>query len=260
MPGIKFQGKNIEYKTEGKGKEVVLLHGYIESLNVWDDFAEKLSENYKVIRIDLPGHGNSDNFGTENSMEIMADSVNAVLKDLKISNCTMIGHSMGGYVTLQFLEKYPEKIDKFCLFHSTPFADNEKKKKERTQIINMIEKGKKVILAKEHVKKTFAEENLKKYVEKIGFLKVIAVNTKNEGTIAALKGMKKRKDFSELFTQTDKPVLWILGKKDDFIPLKVKEKIKLPQKTKIVILENTAHQGFIEEFDKSLIIIKEFIN
>ncbi|MBN2662207.1 MAG: alpha/beta hydrolase [Bacteroidales bacterium] len=259
MKRIKFQGKNIEYVVKGSGKTIVFLHGYIESLNVWDDFAQELSKNYKTIAIDLPGHGNSEVIKESHSMALMAEAVNSVLIAENIEKCTLIGHSMGGYVTMQFLEMYPEKLEAACLFHSTPFDDDEDRKKIRDQIIVAIKAGKKILLAKEHVEKTFAPQNLSKYSKEIGFLKIIAVNTSNEGTIAALDGMKNRKNHSATFNNSVIPLLWILGAEDNFIPIEVKDKVKLPQKSEVIVLQNSGHQGFIEEFDNSIKIIKQFV-
>lgn len=259
MKQIKFREKKIEYLVKGDGKVIVLLHGYIESLNVWDEFANELSKSYKVIAIDLPGHGNSEVIEVSHSMELMAEVVYSVLVAENIEKCTLIGHSMGGYVTMQFLEMYPEKLEAACLFHSTPFADDDDRKKIRDQIIDAIKAGKRILLAKEHVEKTFALQNLSKYAKEIGFLKVIAVNTSNEGTIAALDGMKNRKNHTATFSNSVIPILWILGAKDNFIPVDVKEKVLLPEKSKVVVLQNSGHQGFIEEFDLSVSIIKSFV-
>ena len=114
MGTIKFQKKNIFYTDEGTGKVVVLLHGFTESQKIWKNFAKKLSAKYRVITIDLPGHGKSESPGAVHSMELMANVVFAVLKKLKAGKCMMIGHSMGGYVTLAFAEKYPKKLKGFC--------------------------------------------------------------------------------------------------------------------------------------------------
>jgi len=258
MKQLKFRTKTIEYVVKGEGQTIVLLHGYIESLNIWGEFAKELSKNYKVIAIDLPGHGNSELINEVHTMELMAEVVNSVLEQENIEKCMLVGHSMGGYVTMQFIEMYPEKLQAACLFHSTPFADDDERKEIRNQIIKAINAGKRVLLAKEHVEKTFAIDNRAKYVQEIGFLKIIAVNTTNEGTIAVLEGMKKRKDHSATFLKTDVPILWILGAKDNFISIDVKDKIAIPKLSEVIILKDSGHQGLIEELETSISVIKKF--
>jgi pimeloyl-ACP methyl ester carboxylesterase len=256
---LKYKGGNIAYEVKGQGKTIVLLHGYIESLNVWEEFSEALSKKYKVISIDLPGHGSSDTVSTVHTMKYMAETVNAVIEHLGEDKVFMIGHSMGGYVTMEFVENYSQKLEGYCLFHSTPLADTEEKKAVRERLIESIRSGKKVLLAKEHVEKTFAKENIEKYREQIGFLKVIAVNTTAEGTIAALEGMKLRADHRKKFSKSKIPVMWILGEKDNFIEKDIYKKIDLPEKIKIVFLSNSGHQGYIEEKEKSLEEIQKFV-
>ena len=257
---ITYNGAKIEFSVSGQGTIIVLLHGYIESLNIWEDFTEKLLEhNYKVISIDLPGHGNSDVIAEVHSMKMMAEVVNEVLLELNVEKCVMVGHSMGGYVTMEFVENYSNKIHAYCLFNSVPFSDSDEKKNVRDRLIKSIEQGKKVLLAKEHVSKTFATENKDKFVEEKGFLKIIGINTSDEGTIAALKGMKIRKNHKETFEKTEIPVLWILGKKDNFISPEIIHQIAKSDKTDIVFLENSGHQGFIEEKERSFDVLNNFI-
>ncbi len=256
---IQFKDKNIAYSIVGQGETIILLHGYLESLHVWESFTEKLKSNYQIIAIDLPGHGNSDLTEEKLTMELMADSVNAVIEELNIEKCFMIGHSMGGYVTMEFVEKYKDKLQGFCLFHSSPFSDSEEKKKIRDRIITSIEQGKKIILAKEHVEKTFATENKDKFIQEKGFLKIIAINTTDQGTISALRAMKTRKNQKINLEKTDLPVLWILGEKDNFISPKITTKLSLPEQIKIEYLKKSGHQGYIEEEEKSVEIIKKFM-
>ena len=79
----------------------------------------------------MPGHGRSGIIDNIHTMDLMAESINHLLNELKIKKCVIIGHSMGGYVTLAFLEKFKEKLLGFSLFHSVPFGDTDEKKKDR---------------------------------------------------------------------------------------------------------------------------------
>ena len=99
---------------------VVLLHGYLESMFVWDDFVPLLYKRVRVVTLDLPGHGISEVRGECHSMEYLADVVRDALQALGIARCTLVGHSMGGYVALAFCERHPEMLDGLVLFSSTP--------------------------------------------------------------------------------------------------------------------------------------------
>jgi len=259
LKSIVFKDTHIYYKHIGRGKPVVLLHGFMESLDVWNEIVEELAKEYQVVAIDLPGHGKSGNLGQVHTMKLMAQVVLKVIDSLNLEKVVLIGHSMGGYVVLEFLKNFSHRLAGLVLMHSTPFADSKERKVQRDQMILEIKKGKKIKIAKEHVQKTFAQYNLNKFVRQVGFLKIIAINTNNDGIIAALEGMKERDDYVEVLRDTSMPFLYILGAKDNFISLDIKDKISLPKNSEVVILSESGHQGYIEEKEKVLINIKEFL-
>src|SRR5699024_7540237 len=104
---INFDGTPIAYQTYGQGEPAVLLHGFLESSLVWSDFVPRLSEKHKVITIDLFGHGKTPVHGGISGMETMAEMVHTVLKALECDAVNLIGHSMGGYVAMAYLEQFP---------------------------------------------------------------------------------------------------------------------------------------------------------
>jgi pimeloyl-ACP methyl ester carboxylesterase len=120
-----YKGGEIHYSVTGNGFPVVLLHGYLESSEVWDGFVKRLSSRFKVISIDLPGHGLSSVYGEIHTMEFLATAVKELTDSLNLKKIFLTGHSLGGYVTLAFLEFFPEYLSGYCLFHSQPFADSE---------------------------------------------------------------------------------------------------------------------------------------
>lgn len=130
MALIHIFGKEVHYNVQGEGPALVLLHGYLESKEVWDEFARYFN-SYKLIMPDLPGHGNSAVFREIHTMEFMADAVAAILEKENINTCFIYGHSMGGYVAEAFTRKHPEKTRALGLIHSTIYADNEDKKANR---------------------------------------------------------------------------------------------------------------------------------
>ncbi len=143
-----FQYKNlaIAYTKVGAGKVVVLLHGFGEDATIWNNQVDFLKAYFTVITIDLPGSGKSktedstlNNNNELSTIDYYADIVNALLANITIEKFTMLGHSMGGYITLAFAEKYSEKLYGFGLIHSTAYADTEEKKTNRQRSIEMLE-------------------------------------------------------------------------------------------------------------------------
>ncbi len=247
METIKFQKKSIAYTDEGAGKVIVLLHGFTESSGIWQSFSKKLSAKYRVIAIDLPGHGKSAVYGVVHSMEFMADAVYAVLKKLKTPKCLLIGHSMGGYVTLAFAKKYPERLRGICLFHSHCFADTSAEQSNRNRTIGIVGQDKFNYLA-QFVPSLFPVEVHKKLSKVIHLMIQQATKMEKEGLIAALEGMKNREDHSELLKKTKLPVLFILGLKDTRVPVaRIWEMISLPVVSDSLLLRNVGHMGYVEE-------------
>lgn len=256
-----FEGGNIRYSDSGEGSVIVLLHGYLESLEVWNGFSQMLARNFRVISIDLPGHGLSDVYDKVHSMEFMALSVNSLIDFLAINNVFMTGHSLGGYVTMAFLELFPEKLRGYCLFHSHPFADSTEAVEKRKREIRIVREGGKNTIYSDNLTKMFANSNIEKFQSELEQLKIIASNLTDDGIIAVLNGMMSRPSRLSFMEQGKVPCLWIFGAMDNYINSdQIRKNVKLPGNAKVLILKNSGHLGFIEEKDKALEALSEFIN
>ena len=113
--------------TERGERCVVLLHGYLESMLVWDEFVDLLKDKVRVVTIDLPGHGISMVTGEVHTMEFLADTVAHTMSVLGIERYSVVGHSMGGYVALAMLDLYVSHLDSIVLLSSTTSADSQEK-------------------------------------------------------------------------------------------------------------------------------------
>jgi len=248
------------FADNGKGNPIVLLHGYLESQEIWYSFAEKLKKNgHRLITLDLPGHGLSGVKGDTHSMEFQAGAVLAVLNDLKIEKCVLVGHSMGGYVALTFAKNFSERLAGLCLFHSTPNPDSDEKRASREREIELVKGGKIELIAKTNISLAFARENHKKLEEQIEEATIIAMETEPDGIIACLRGMQSRPDTNDMLKKLKLPVLLIFGKKDSYIPEEVAQAMAQHfSQHQTVFLENSGHMGFIEEEAKSLELISAF--
>lgn len=255
-----YNGGRISYSDSGIGIPVVLLHGYLETSEVWRPFAEKLSERLRVISIDLPGHGMSDSYGSSNTMESMASLVKELLDSLNIEKAFLTGHSMGGYVTLAFLELYPDSLLGYCLFHSQPFPDAPETIEKRMREIALVEEGKKETFYPDSVTRMFAVSNPERFHAALNRSLEIAGGLKDEGIIAVLNGMMARPSRLEVMEEGRVPCLWILGAMDNYIQCDaIRKKVRLPANAKVVVLEMSGHLGFIEEEHKSLEVLSEFV-
>ena len=106
----KFDKMKVHYQNYGKGDEaLVFVHGWTCNLTFWKANLPAFTDKARVIAIDLPGHGQSEKPEIAYTMKLFAQSVEAVMRDAKVSKATLIGHSMGAPVLWQFYRQFPEK-------------------------------------------------------------------------------------------------------------------------------------------------------
>lgn len=257
---LSINKKTLTYTDSGKGKAVVLLHGYLESLDIWDAFSAELRKDYRVICFDIPGHGKSDMLDESQTMEQIAYHIKKALESLGIEKCFLVGHSMGGYLTLMFHHLFPEMLSGFCLFHSHPFADSEEKRNNRLREMELIKDGKKNLIASVNIPNTYAKENVSTFYLEIEKAKNIVTQTSDDGIVTNLHAMMTRPDLAESLASSKLPFLYIVGKKDNLIDFEnIVPKIKLPETSGLIVLENSGHMGFIEEKQLALETIRNFI-
>ena len=190
---LEYKGINIFYTDKGKGKVIVLLHGFLENSTIWKNFIPSLVKTNRVISIDLLGHGKTGCLGYVHTMELMAEAVLAVLKHLKIKQSIFIAHSMGGYVALAFAKKYPEAILGLCLVNSTSKKDSPERKRNRDRAIIAVKQNYKSFV-RIAITNLFRPKNRVLFSEQIRDIKNEALKTPLQGIVAALEGMKIRSD------------------------------------------------------------------
>lgn len=229
-------------------RTVVLVHGYLESMWVWDSFIPLLYKDVRVVTLDLPGHGISMVKDEVHTMEYLATTIYQALKELGVERCTMVGHSMGGYVALTFCELYGSMLDGLVLMHSHPNADSPEKSLKREQEIKLIAAGKKELISNIAPAARFAEKNRRRFSEEIEEMRAMVIITEDDGILALLRGMGERKDQNAMLQQSAVPQLFIFGTADDYISQEMAQKVvdNNPQ-AKVLWLENSGHMGFIEE-------------
>jgi len=251
-----FKNGRIRYSDEGEGRAIVLLHGFPENLQIWEEFSVELSKHFRVIAIDLPGFGESESIGYVHSMELMAQCAHEVMHHLNLRRYILVGHSMGGYAGLAFAELYPDNLRGLVLFHSSSYKDSDEKKADRERSIEAMKKRPKTYL-KVFTANLFANnrnKNLKK-------LREIVANTSARALVAATEGMKNRKDREIILQFAQYPVLFIYGKKDKILNLETMlPQTETPADKEILILENAGHMGFYEAKEETLNAIIKFAN
>ncbi len=227
---------------------IVLLHGYLETLEVWEDFTKLLFPHLRVIAIDLPGHGISEVMGEVHTMEFLADTVAAALEVAGVEKYYLAGHSMGGYAGLELLARHPGRLLGLILVNSHPYPDSEAVSRNREREIEMMLADKKDLIARLAVPDRFAPENLRRMKSRIADLVEMAAVCDDLGTAALVRGMAARRDTTEVMSRSGVPLLFVLGDQDMYIPMEKVEAMRLaaPQAT-VAVIPHTGHMSFIED-------------
>lgn len=210
---IIYKNTTISYTDSGKGTAIVLLHGFLENSSMWESFIPEFSKKYRIICIDLLGHGATEPMGYVHSMEDNADAVHAVLSELKIRKAAFVGHSMGGYVALAFAELYPDAVKGIVLLNSTSRADSDERKANRDRAIKAVKQNY-TNFVRLSIANLFSENNRERLVDEIENVKEEALKTPLQGIVASLEGMKIRKDREVILHFAPYPILLVLGKSD----------------------------------------------
>ncbi len=254
-----FDGKRIRYSDEGSGDVLVLLHGFIERIEIWKEFSEHLSKQFRVICIELPGHGESEVIASVQTMELMADMVSEILQKLQIKSVVMVGHSMGGYVGLAFAEKHPIMLKGLGLFHSHVLGDTSQAKLGRERTIEIIKLNKAGFVFN-FISDLFAECNRELYTKEIKELQKGAETLTNEALVACLQGMKERSDKLVLLMDIDVPMMFIAGKEDSRVSINaIMAQAIIPNQSQILVLGDCGHMGYIEKKQETLSFVNQFV-
>ncbi len=262
---VQYKNSNIHFQVEGAGSPVVLIHGFGEEGSIWKNQIAFLKKEYLLIIPDLPGSGHSDilddiTFDPTIGMEIYAKVIKTILDHLNISSCTMIGHSMGGYITLAFAEKYPQFLEKFGLFHSSAFADNEEKVQTRTKAIEFVKANGAHAFLKTSIPGLFSEKFKELHKQEVDTLVSASAKFSDEAIIQYYHTMIARPDRTKVLTSFGKPILFIIGEKDTAIPLDQSLKqCHQPFISVVHLLSDVAHMGMLEDADKCNTIILSFL-
>jgi 3-oxoadipate enol-lactonase len=256
---MKINDLTMSYIDEGKGEVIVLLHGFCGSAAYWERIIPHLTKTHRVIAPSLRGHGKSSAISEPYSIEDMAVDIKYLLEGLQIEKVVLFGHSLGGYVTLAFVEKFPEFTKGFSLMHSTAHHDDDIGKVNRLKNIELICDYGIEPLIKNLTPKLFSPNNYKWMNAEVELVTEVGLNTSVIGAKGALRAMMNRPDRNHVLKNSQVPILLIAGKEDQIIPL---EKV-LSEKTpsiQLKVLENVGHMGMLESTIELRDIMKGFLN
>lgn len=237
----------IFYHVIGNGTPVVLIHGFAEDSTVWDSQVLFLKNNFQLIIPDLPGSGKSQLLQNENvGIQDYADCIHHILQNENINQCIMIGHSMGGYITLAFAEKYQSILKAFGLFHSSAYADDDEKIATRKKAISFIQENGAEQFLKTSIPGLFYDTQ--KSRQQIDELLTKGKAFTPAALIQYYKAIIPRPDRTEVLKSFPGAVLFMMGVHDKAVLyVHSLQQCHMPGQSHIHVLRNSAHMGMLEE-------------
>lgn len=244
---FEYQNGEISYLVTGSGFPVVLIHGFGEDRHIWNAQINFLSRYCQLIVPDLPGSGKSAAPKADWSIEKYAASIQALLNHENIAQCIMLGHSMGGYITLAFVDLFPEMVRAFGLLHSTAFEDSDEKKQNRLKGIEIMEEYGAFHFLRSTTPNLFGKSFKTSFPEKVQGLINQGIHFTKESLENYYKAMRERPDRSHVLQTSKVPVLFIMGEEDAAVPVNdVLQQVYLPEISYIHILKRVGHMGMWE--------------
>ena len=257
---IIYNNAVFSYYTSGNGKPVLLMHGFAEDHSIWNHQIKSLSEKYYVIAPDLLGTNKSTYLEKENvSIVDYAMAIKEIIIAEQIDKLVMIGHSMGGYIILAYLQLYPNDLLAIGLVHSSIFADDQQKKETRLKAMDFIRDNSGATFLKTSIPGLFYDTQ--KHVKDITLLIQKSMNITEKSLIQYYRVMRERPDQSQMISKVTIPVLIIAGIHDQAIPFSVSQKqFHVSPITYVKLLKKSAHMGMIEETENVNRFLSFFID
>ncbi|MCP9199453.1 alpha/beta hydrolase [Gramella sp. GC03-9] len=247
MANIEFKGARINFKVYGSGvkRPLVLLHGFLEDLQIWEPIVKEIKNERQVICIDLPGHGKSEGISEVHSMDLMAQVVYEVLNSLEVQEISIAGHSMGGYVSLEFLKNFSMMVKSIVLINSTPAEDSVEKRLIRERSVKLVGRNKKAYI-RMAISNLYSEKSRDRFEAEIENLQLRALKMKSKNVQAALIGMKIRTNYLEVLKNYEGQKMILASEEDPILEFSEIERISGETNSEFFRLEN-GHNSYMED-------------
>lgn len=245
---INLKGQSVFYQTTGSGKNLILLHGWKQDVSTWHPIVDLLKDDFKLWMIDLPGFGKSDIPEKTWQVSNFAETVSLFIKDLKIKEPILLGHSLGGNVSLKLAIKYPDLLNKLILEDSSGIRPKSNLKNSfsltAAKIFNFLVPN--IGNIKEKARRKFYNQIGSDYLD-AGELKETFKNIINEDLSSEVSKIK-----------TETLIIW--GERDQEVPVSLAKKLyQLIKNSDLEILEGIGHFPHLENPKLFAHYVKEFL-
>lgn len=249
----------MNYKLEGSGKTLVFIHGLSDNLLYWEFLATNLKNNYRILRVDLRGHGESELGDEKITIDTYVNDLNDLLEELDISEVNLIGFSLGGCVALDFTARFPKKVDSLVLMSTYHKVDSELKSilKQLKEALNIgFEEFYDTILPM-----VLCPEVISHNKKELEMLKQIT--SSNANTEAYIKAVDTCLNFNgeDDLSKIDAETLILAGRYDDISRLDIQNELSNKIKnSELIVFDDAKHNLLVgKNNEKVLKILRDFL-
>ncbi|HOZ81663.1 MAG: alpha/beta hydrolase [Bacteroidia bacterium] len=248
---IKPDGEVLNYSDTSSGNEVlVLIHGYPFDQSIWKEQVIALSDQARIITYDVRGYGSSSKGKERFSIDLFADDLIFLLDSLQVSKFIVCGLSMGGYIALNLVKRYPERIKGLVLYDTQCYADNAIGKAKRYENIELIRKGGKQKYLEDMCKILFSPATFQKNDVVIKQTLDLMMKADNEVLMQTLEAMAEREESCSNLSSIKFPTMILCGEYDVLTPPEKSEFMQQQIPGSVLhIIENSGHLGHLENKD-----------
>lgn len=226
---------------------IIFIHGFPFNKAMWDVQMDVLKDDYRVIAYDIRGHGNSDPGIDDFFIELFVNDLLRLMEKLGIEKSILCGLSLGGYIALNAVLKYPARFEGLILNDTQCIDDTPEIKENRCTAIIRIMKNGVEQYADESVKKLFASQSFIKRQEVITTVKEMILNTPKQTLCSTLHALAERKETCTQLHEINIPVLIMVGKEDKITPIAAAQ--EMHEKIRGSVLKIIPHAGHLPNLE-----------
>lgn len=213
-----INGFEMNYEVAGHGPPVLLVHGFPLDRRLWAAQVDALAEDYRVITPDLRGFGESEAPTGPYPMDLLAEDMRALLRELGIEQVILVGLSMGGYVSLAFWRLYPNVVRALVLADTRAAPDTPEGKQNRQDMIQRVQSEGVEPIAEEMLSNVLSNVTLADNTDAVQQARRMMTGASVEGIVGALQGMMERPDSRPTLPGIAVPTLIVVGEDDTLTP------------------------------------------
>jgi 3-oxoadipate enol-lactonase len=244
----RIAGTELAYAVSGKGPAVVFVHAFPLGLFMWEAQAAALEATHTVVRFDDRGFGDTPAGDGLLTMERIADDAAALMDHLGISQAVVAGCSMGGYATLAFARRHPDRLKGLVLQDTKAGADNDEGRRNRAVLSDKVRKEGAAAVAEAFMPKLLGPTTQSEQPALVERVRDAILRTSPQGMIDALAGLAARADSTPSLREIRVPTLVVCGDEDTIIPMADSEGLHRGiGGSRFVVLPKAGHLSNLEQ-------------